>query len=573
MKTIQGLIATAMILAIAAGASAQESDPDDTSQLGGLAFVDEVEVTVVNVDVYVRDNKGDPVTGLGVDAFKVYQDGVEMPVSHFAELDERVIRQRYGSQTLSAPTATDESDDAVPALEIKPIWVVLYIDNENIEALDRNRVLRRVREFVVDNLHGPVRMMVVSYQRSLKVVQPFTSEPGEVNDALRDMVRITGGRESRENERQRLLRDMRDATSRDAGTQINTQEGARLQMRQEVAAFAAEESNNLSFTLGGLRQVVAMLSGIEGRKSLIYVSSGLPMVPGFGLMHEYAMSFHDQSILSLRGRYDQTRLFHELTALANAQEVSLYSIDASGLNPLEGFDAESAYSRDPTAASIGAKNYQDSLRYMARATGGIAVVNTNDVSGGLATITDDLFNYYSLGYTVNNSGEDRVHQIKVELTGDRNYDLRFRQRFVEKSRESRVQERVFTSLMIDLDDNPMGLELDAGEAQSGSVTQWVVPIHLEFDLETIALLPEGDELVGRLLLFFGARDDDGRNSEVQREQREIRMPREAYEAAPDRRIGLDFRLILGEGRHRVSVGLMDEITRQASYGSTSVTVP
>jgi VWFA-related protein len=573
MKFTQRLLATATIVAIAVGASAQETNPSDTSQIGGLAFVDEIEVTVVNVDVYVRDSKGEPVHELGVDAFRVYQDGVEMPVSHFAELDEQVIRQRYGSQNLRAPVVADEAGDAVPAPDIKPLWVVLYIDNENIEALQRNRVLRRVREFVVDNLYGPVRMMVVSYQRSLKVVQPFTTESAEVTAALRDMVRLTGGRESRENERQQLLRDIRDTTSRDTGTQRNTQGGARLQIRQEVAAFAAEEANNLSFTLGGLRQVVTMLSGIEGRKSLIYVSSGLPMVPGLGLMHEYAMTFRDQSILSLRGRYDQTRLFHELTALANAQEVSLYSIDASGLDPLEGFDAENAYSRDATAASIGARNYQDSLRYMAQATGGIAVVNTNDVSGGLATITDDLFNYYSLGYTINTSGEDRVHQIKVELTGDRDDDLRFRQRFVEKSRESRVQERVFTSLMVDLDDNPMGLELEAAEAQAGSVTQWVVPMRLDFDLATIALLPEGDELVGRLLLFFGARDDDGRSSEVQRQQREIRMSRDEYEAAPDRRIGLDFRLILGEGRHRVSVGLMDEITRQASYESTSVTVP
>ena len=30
----------------------------------------------------------------------------------------------------------------------------------------------------------------------------------------------------------------------------------------------------------------------------------------------------------------------QLTSLANAQEVSLYSIDATGLNPLDGFDAD-----------------------------------------------------------------------------------------------------------------------------------------------------------------------------------------------------------------------------------------
>ena len=37
--------------------------------VGGLAFVDEVQVTVVNVDVYVRDEKGMPVNGSRVDDF------------------------------------------------------------------------------------------------------------------------------------------------------------------------------------------------------------------------------------------------------------------------------------------------------------------------------------------------------------------------------------------------------------------------------------------------------------------------------------------------------------------------
>jgi hypothetical protein len=259
--------------------------------------------------------------------------------------------------------------------------------------------------------------------------------------------------------------------------------------------------------------------------------------------------------------------------VSNAQEVSLYSIDASGLNPLEGFEAESAYSRDPTASSIGAKNYQDSLRYMAQATGGIAVVNTNDVKAGLETITSDLYNYYSLGYPITTSGTDRVHRIKVELTGEKKYDLRFRRRFIEKSHESRIQDRVYTSLVVDIDDNPMALDLESAPAQTGSTTQWVVPMHVSFDLETVALLPEGDELVGRVLLFFGARDDDGRSSAVQRQEHELRLPRDDYEEGDARRFGFDFRLILEQGRHRVAVGLMDVVTRQASYETTVVTVP
>lgn len=566
--------AALLLMGLALATGAQEVDEGNPKPVGGLAFVDEIQVTVVNVDVFVRDGKGRPVKGLGVDDFSVLQNGVEMPISNFAELDAEVIRQEMSERAMEGFFETQKPVDEDPtALEIKPIWVVLYIDNENIEPLDRNRVLRRVREFVTENLEAPVEMMVVSYQRSLKVVQPFSSESREVSGALRGMVKQTGGRAESESERQQILHDMADAKNQDHGTKADPQEGAKLKFRQQISAFAAEEADNLRLALGGLRQVVAMLSGIDGRKSIIYVSSGLPMVPGIGLMHDHAMTFHDQSILSLRGRYDQTRLFNELTSLANAQEVSLYAIDATGLNPLDGFEAENTYSRDPTSSSIGSRNYSDSLVYMAEATGGIAVVNTNDVSRGLGQISNDLHNYYSLGYTVNSSNEDRVHRIKVQLTGDRNYDLRYRRRFVEKSYESSIQDRVFTSLIVDIDENSMGLELTAAEAIAGSGTQWLAPIHLSIDLKTIALMPVGDELVGRVVVFVGARDEEGRNSEVQRQEHEISLPKAEYLAAGRERFGIDFRLLMTEGRHRVSVGVMDPITRQASYQRMVVSVP
>ncbi|MEE4273774.1 MAG: VWA domain-containing protein [Thermoanaerobaculales bacterium] len=571
-----GSTVLAVLVMMTAAAVMADDDPQKAAEepVGGLAFADEVQVTVVNIDVYVRDRGGDPVTGLGPEDFRIFQNGVEMPVSNFAELNAEVIRHRVSEQAFRVPEkAAASSAEPEEELEIKPIFVVLFIDHENIETLDRNRVLRRVREFVTENLDEPVRMMVVSRTQSLKVLQPFTSESREVNGALRSMTMATGGREERETERQAIIKAMTDARNQDHGTTVNTQTGARMDMRQRVSTFAAEEAYSLRMTLDGLRQVIAMLSGIEGRKSIIYVSSGIPMEPGLGLMQDYAMTFGDQSILSLRGRYDGTRLFHELTSVATAQEVSLYSIDATGLNPLDGFEAESAYSRDPTASSLGSKNYQASLKYMAEATGGIAVVNTNDVSGGLMKITDDLYNYYSLGYPLSTSGQDRVHHIKVELTGDKKVDLRYRRRFVEKSFESRIQDRVFTSLVVDIDDDPMGLELTAEAPAAGSGEQWMIPFHVSFDLNTIALMPVGDELIGRVVLYVGARDEDGRSSEVQRQEHEIRLPKDDYLAAGKERFGLDFRLLLTEGRQRIAVGLMDPITRQAAYDRLVLGVP
>ncbi len=541
---------------------------DSTAQVpvGGLEFIDEVQVTVVNVDVFVRDGKGQPVEDLGREDFRLLQDGKAVEISNFAVLSKEVIRHLLAplGEAATAPVSVE-----LPP-EIRPVFVVLYIDNENLRPFDRNRVLRRVREFVIENLEPPVEMMVVSYQRSLKVVQPFTQDSRAVNEALRGMSRMTGGRVEFDNTRRALIDDLQEVKEGTGG-----QEGrdGPASLRQQIYQYAQEEANNLGFTLAALRQMIAMLSGVEGRKSIIYISSGLPMTPGYGLMQEYASVFKDNSIMANRSVLDRTRSFHDLAAAANAQEVSMYTIDAEGLDTLDGGGAESAYGRDPGSSSVASKNFKDSLSYMADATGGIAIINTNDPTAGLALISEDLFSYYSLGYKLGAVDVDRVHRLEVEIPGHPGYDLRYRRRFVEKSLETQVQDRVFTSLMVEVDDNPMDLKLTDADPTPVSNNRWTVPLHLSFPLDKVALLPVGEDYVGHVVLFIGAQDLKGRSAEMQRQEHEIRVPAVDYETAVRQRFGIDVTLLLDEGQQRIAIGLMDQLTRRASYERMVVTVP
>jgi VWFA-related protein len=558
----------AMIIGLAAQFAAAQDEAGDPTPIGGLGFVDEIDVRVVNVDVFVRDSAGRPVTGLGREDFRLLQDGGEVPISNFAVLSKEVFQSVFSSAPREGPPL--EAAAAERPIEIRPIFVILYLDNENLRPMDRNRVLRRVRSFVTENLEGPVQMMVVSYQRSLDVAQPFTDDPRAVNDALRGMTRMSGGMIERDTTRRAIIADLQEAKE---GTGATGRDQGPAAIRQRIYLYADEEANNLTFTLGAIRQAIAMLSGIEGRKSIIHISSGLPMSPGLGLMQEYASVFDDNSVMANRSILDRTRAFHELAAAANAQEVSLYTIDAEGLNPLDGGDAESAFGRDPVAASSAAKNFKDSLRYLADATGGLAIINTNDVTAGLEKIAADLFDYYSLGYVLKSGDRDRVHRLTVEVPAHPKYDLRYRHRFVEKSRATMVQDRVFSSLMVDVDDNLMELELTPGRPEPAAGTRWGVPLHLSFPLEKVALLELGGDYVGRVVLFIGAQDIKGRNSEIQRQEHEVRIPAADYEKALRQRFGIDFKLLLDEGQQRVAVGLMDQITRRASYERIVVTVP
>ncbi len=563
-------VAVMLLMVIAAIDPAIADETPKQEPVGGLEFIDEVQVTVVNVDVFVRDGKGQPVEDLGRDDFRLLQDGKPVEVSNFAVLSKEVIRHLLTPLGEAATATTAGVAPVALPPEIRPVFVVLYIDNENLRPFDRNRVLRRVREFVIENLEPPVEMMVVSYQRSLDVAQPFTQNSRAVNDALRGMTQITGGRVEFDNARRAIIDDLQEAKEGSGGQEGQAGPAA---LRQRIYQYAEEEASNLGFTLSALRQMIAMLSGVEGRKSIIYISSGLPMTPGYGLMQEYAAVFKDNSIMANRSILDRTQAFHELAAAANAQEVSMYTIDAEGLDTLDGGSAESAYGRDPVSASTASKNFKDSLDYLADATGGIAIINTNDPTAGLVRISEDLFSYYSLGYKLSSLDVDRVHRLEVEIPGHPDYDLRYRRRFVEKSQETQVQDRVFTSLMVDVDDNPMDLELTDAEPSAVSGNRWTVPLHVTVPLDKVALLPVAEEYVGQVVLFIGAQDVKGRSSETQRQEHEIRIPAADYENAVRQRFGIDVTLLLEEGQQRVAVGLMDQLTRRASYARVVVTVP
>ena len=566
------------VLGFAVGAPCQ-SEPDAADErVGGLEFIDEVEVTVVNVDVFVRDGKGRPIPGLTAEDFRLLQDGVEMPISNFVEFDREVIEHQQVTaavdEILPPPPKPDDGEET-DSIDIRPVYVMLYVDNENLDPLQRNRVLRRVREFVSENMVGPVEMMVVSYERSVKVLEPFTDDPLAINAALRSLTKLSGGRTNRDNERREIHERIQEEITNMKSSQSNDDiRAVQMRFRQQITAFAEEEAMNVTFSLEALKEAMSILSGLDGRKSIVYVSSGLPMSPGIGLMHEYATAFRDTGFMGRRANTDKTRAFQSLTSAANSQEVSFYTIDASGLNPLEGYGAESRFgAADPTSSSLGTKTYQDSLQYMAQYTGGLAVVNTNDVSGGLQLIRDDLFSYYSMGYTISNSGQDRIHRIEVEIPGRSGYDLRYRRRFVEKSRATQVQDRVYSSLMIDIDDNPMAVELSRGRPAPAAGDRWTVPVELTFPLDTIALLPESGDFVGRVVLFIGARDMTGRTSETQSQEHLVRIPADRIESARTERFKIELQLLLREGQHRVGVGLLDQVTRQASYDRIVVTVP
>ncbi len=332
-----------------------------------------------------------------------------------------------------------------------------------------------------------------------------------------------------------------------------------------IEGVAEEESNSLRFSLHALRTAVASMAGLPGEKSIIYISNGLPIVPAMDLYYTYASTFGNPTALTQLHRWDQTREFNALASAANAQDVSLYAIGAGGMRQATVGGVEQAGPQDTVSLSVGEDNFVDGLRFMADETGGRALVYTNDFGRSFERIGDDLLTYYSLGYALNTSGGDKVHKVKVELPGHADYALRYRQRFVEKSLETQVQEKVVTNLVFPITRTRTGSRSLSERPPQQDPDRSTVPIHIGFPLHLMALLPEGDAYVGRALLFIAAKDSVGGQSDLVRQEHEVRVPVDQYADVGQGQWTIDAALLMKNGDFTISVGLMDQITRQASF--------
>jgi VWFA-related protein len=566
-KSILMLCAVVLGTLAAIVVAADEDPPSEIQPIGGLAFMDEIEITVVNVVAFVTDKQGNHITDLTMDGFKLYQDVQQRQLTNFQLYTEEVYRSYFRPSTAPRPDLEPTPEAVAPPPELRASYMAIYIDHENLRPLDRNRTLNQMQAFVRNNCRPPVEMMVASYNRSLKVIQPFTSDADQIRNALREMRTFTGGRTNRDSDRKDIIESM-ERYKQDQ----QDQQSAFYRIQGQVSNFAREEENDLQFTLGALREMITMISGLPGKKSILYISNGLPMVPGLDLYYGMANAYDEPSQITEATRYAQYRQFDSLVAAANSQGVTFYAIGAGGLESIGMSSAEYSTPQDTMAASVGHDNYLDSIRFMADGTGGRAIVNTNDIRSGLEKIEQDFYTYYSLGYTLHTSGHDKVHKIKVEIPDHPEYRIRYRRRFVEKSLENRVQDRVVTGLMFPIEENPMRIRCDIGEPAPASEKRWTVPFELSFPIPSVALMPEGDDFVGRVTVYLAVRDTKGKQSDVVRQEHEVRVPSSAYEDARTKNFTISSKLLMEQGSYKVAVALLDRLTRQASYQTLSTSV-
>ncbi len=555
------------LLLLAGSAIAQEPSQAPV----GEPFFESVAVNIVNVEVYVTDADGQPVNGLSVEDFEAFEDGRPVEVVNFyhvaGDLSQRAIEPEAAPPP--APPAAPEAlvveprEPRVP--ESQRLHLIVYVDNFNIHPLNRNRVFTRLRSFLHDNVEREDQVLLASYDRSLHIRHPFTSDPTAINQALFELENTTGYAAQRESERSDAVRKIYESNS------LN-----------EALRHAAEFSNNahheLLETLDGLSEMVDSLAGLPGRKMLLYVSDGLPMVPGQDLYQAVQQRFADISALGEAITRDESRQFIRLIARANSNRISFYTIDAGGLRVRSGFGAEhraasTSHVIGTAVDSVHTKNLRDTLILMADRTGGQAVYNTNDVAEGLERFALDFSNYYSLGYRAPNGPRGRYHRIEVRLKDkERGWRLRHREGYRDKTPDAQVTDAMTANLVHGYQSNALGVSVEVGEQVARDKDLVDVAIRVRVPLAGIVLLPRPGFYEGRVSLSFSAVDERGRRAPRQDLPLELRIPTESLELAKSDEVTRVINATMRPGDHRLVIYVRDEIGDERSVVGRHVTV-
>jgi len=449
---------------IAAAANAEAPSPPQPTRSGVPPSGDDSSITfkvssqIVVVDVVVTDRSGKPVSGIAPSEFHVAEDGKDQRIANFEESGEgggHSVAPGLVPEA-SAPQSAGESPklpsniftNNSTAAETRTVTLIL-LDLLNTPVPDQHYAREELIKYLKSKpIDQPVALCTLS--SNLRLIQGFTQEENQLIAAINGK---KGGVKANpwqsDTGLTREVQFQRDLSLLDSSAQFTMQ----LLQEQQDEQAAHNIDVRMRYTLDAFAQLARYLSGIPGRKNVIWISGSFPISiapnPSFsqlqGVVRNYTADIKNTSNLlaqshvavypvSAKGSVTQTMY----SAANNGEYVppqvagSLTPISAGAGNPAlantstslpmpSRMQDETRQFRETQAAELAA------MDQVAADTGGKAFYGTNKLDEAIESAVDQGSHYYTLSYSPSNKRYDggfRKIKISIERKG---YHLAYRQ--------------------------------------------------------------------------------------------------------------------------------------------------
>lgn len=419
-----------------------------------------VTTKTVLVDVVVTDSKGHPIPGLRQQDFQIFEDAHPQDVRSFREFRD------------GGPKAEEASTDAAAIVKLEPPAPNVFTNQT------RGPDTGAVTLILFDMLNTPIQDQAYARQQLLKFIE---SKPKNMQFALCTMsmgtnthLRLIQGFTPSETvllaaatSKRSIPKETRWQVST-AGNLNNVNTVAdlaksgpssgfqgllsALQQGQAVEQVSDTEDRS-AITLESMMLLARYLSGIRGRKNIVWLSGSFPI----------SLAATTSSNNMALGNPNYTAQIRRVTNLMAEAQIAVYPVDVRGLmgagqsaagaggmggpsviepQDISGSSLISPGPAIPSGMQAFAQEAaeRDTLLQFATATGGKAFFNTNGIRDAIATAAEQGSNYYTLSYNPSNKNFDgKFRKIKVQLA-QKGYSLHYRQGYYADELPSSARE-------------------------------------------------------------------------------------------------------------------------------------
>jgi VWFA-related protein len=359
-----------------------------------------ISTALIQVDVSVTDKSGKIVSDLKPEDFEIYENGEKQDITNFSF----IFTGQRPTEPFSTPDKRRDKLPTLPPATLRPEQVkrtiALVVDDLTLSFSSAYFVKQALKKFIDEQMQDDDLVAIIRTGGGIGALQQFSYDKRQLLAAV-EKIRWNPSGSGR------------------IGTFTSIQDSN--ETKEELNEF--RESIFASGTLGALNYVIRGMRDLPGRKSVMLFSDGLPLFIG------------DSDGINRRpSRFlDSLR---RLTDLANRASVVIYTMDAKGLEVggLTAEDNTSGVSAEQVEQKLTERrrtifNSQEGLIYLARQTGGLPIINQNDLNKGIRRMLDDQKGYYLIGYQPDAETFDpkirRYNRLVVKLKRD---DLRVRYR-------------------------------------------------------------------------------------------------------------------------------------------------
>ena len=549
-------------------------------------LMESIDVRVVNVDVVVTDRRGRPVEGLEAGDFRIFESGRPVEVSHFYAHSQSGAAEPLDGSSPSGASAAAVSPDG---RERSAFTVAIYLDERNLEPNQRVRVAQDLAEFLTSQDRGSVDLILFSYGDDLEVLAGPTRDVDVVRAALLDPEHERGSRAGQaRSELRQAMAQTRDAYEACENVGGNSAVGGLCDPCDDVwpdmigyaRTYSANQQSRTADGASALAEVVQTLAGLEGRKALLFLGQGYEQRAGeslFSYLADLCALERPQAqneVFRTIMEYDSTTRLEQLAAFANLHRVSLYMLDAGGVRAGQSTNVDFGSTKfRPSSLNdrLFVENLQGTHTFLAEETGGRAILNTQRIGPDLENMFTELGSAtYSLGFVPEHPPTGLVYRLRVELTDPgRGWRVRYRKSYVDKVLTERLAERLYSTLVLGNEQNPLRVQLSAAGSEDPTDTRAV--IQLEVPASELLLVDAGpDTREGQVRVWLASRNADGRQSRLR--QQFVDLGTDGTQPGDDGVYRFTVRMDLEPGTHTVAAGVRDEITGRESMVRTEVVV-